>query len=173
MVRAEINFSLLRISRDLQDMYVNIVQKRLVEVMHLYTCGNFSVKKGHKFTIRHGCEGMLRISGLLLLLEYPELIWNQKDSQCFNLSNKKPENGQAEGEDTGDCLFSPSCHDFCCLVWIMYQFYASLPNISRPKTLMVGWRLPREKFQIKEAHWEKANKKFSGFSLQKQGCQYY
>ncbi|KAF1447952.1 InaD-like protein, partial [Pygoscelis papua] len=73
-----------------------------------------------------------------------ELIGNQKDSQCFNLSNKKPENGQSEGEDTGDCLFSPSCHDFCCLVWIIYRFYASLPNISRPKTLMpylIYWQL--------------------------------
>lgn len=92
MVRAEINFSLPRLSRDFQDMYVNIVQKRFVEVMHLYTCGDVSVKKDHKFIIRHGCKGMLRINGLLLLLEYPELIGNEKDSQCFNLSNKKPEN---------------------------------------------------------------------------------
>jgi len=64
------------------------VQKRFVEVMHLYTCGDVSVKKGHKLIIRHSCEGVLRINGLLLLLEYPELIWNQKDSQWFNLSNK-------------------------------------------------------------------------------------
>lgn len=74
MVRAGINFCPPRLLRDFQDMYVNIVQKSFVEVMHLHTSGDFSMKKGHKLLIRRGCEGMSRINGLLLLLEYPELI---------------------------------------------------------------------------------------------------
>lgn len=86
MVRAEINFSVLRLSRDFQDLCVNIVQKSFVELMYLYTCGDVSVEKGRKL-IEY--EGMLKISGFLLLLEYPELIENQKDSQCLNSSNKK------------------------------------------------------------------------------------
>lgn len=76
MVRAEIHFSVLRLSRGFQDTYDSIVQKRLVELMHLYACGDVSVKKGHKLIIRHGCEGMLRINEFLLLLEYPELNGN-------------------------------------------------------------------------------------------------
>lgn len=62
-------------------------------MMHLDICQNISVKKRHKLIIRHECVGMLRIKGLLHLLEYPELTGSQKGSQCFNLSNKKPENG--------------------------------------------------------------------------------
>lgn len=111
--------------------------------MHLDIYWNISVKKRHKLIIRHECVGMLRINGLLHLLEYPELTGSQKGSQCFNLSNKKPENGQTEGADTADHLFSPSCHNFCCLVWIAYQFYASLPHIDRHETLMVGVSLEK------------------------------
>lgn len=158
MVRAGINFCPPRLLRDFQDMYVNIVQKSFVEVMHLHTSGDFSMKKGHKLLIRRGCEGMSRINGLLLLLEYPELIGKQKDSQCFNLSNKKLENGQNEGADTTDHVFFPGCHDFCCLVWIVYQFYASLPNISILKTLMVGGSLEKNS-KLRSSHWDKAKKK--------------
>lgn len=60
-----------------------------------------------------------------------------KESECFNFGNKKSENCQPEESDTADYLYllSPDCHDSCCLFWIRYHFYASLPNT---KTLMIG-----------------------------------
>lgn len=109
------------------------MQKRLVEMMCLCPCGDVSVKKGHKLIIRLGCEGMLRIKALLLLLEYPELIGNQKDSQCFN-SVKSQKIAKLKEQIV---LIISSCHDCCHLLWIAYQFYTSLSYVSRPKTLML------------------------------------
>lgn len=66
------DLKLTSLPRDFQDTHVNIMEKRFFEVMHLYICGDTSVGKGHKVMIRDRCEGMLWISGLLLLFEYPE-----------------------------------------------------------------------------------------------------
>lgn len=66
------DLKLISLPRDFQDTHVNIVEKGILEMMHLYICGDTSVGKGYKVMIRDGCEGMLWISGLLLLYEYPE-----------------------------------------------------------------------------------------------------
>lgn len=66
------DLKLISLPRDFQDPCVNIVEKRLLEVMHLCICGDTSVGKGQEVMIGHVSEGMLCISALLLLFEYPE-----------------------------------------------------------------------------------------------------